>query len=359
MAILDAQSASTRRRGVIIVALAVPTVVLVALGLGAGTTGTGIWDNWANFWHAAWEMTLGGGRDALTTQQKILWDLRAPRVLTAVVAGIGLSVAGLILQAVLRNPLASPFTLGVSSAASFGAALVIILHTGVFTIAGWAVPNDLVVGLNAFVFAVAAMLVVYAMTRFQQVTPETIVLLGVAMMFLFDAATALVQYLGRPEEVAQLAYWLFGSLTKTTWSKLAVMAIVVAVTVVLAKRWVWDLNTMLGDDESARSVGTDVEAIRLRGLLLASVVTAVIVAVLGPVAFIGLVAPHLAQMLVGGDHRFLLPASCLIGASTLTAADVVSRTIADPVVIPVGILTSFLGVPLLIWLVMRRRVEHW
>lgn len=347
------------RRVLLLVATLVPLVVLITVGVGVGTAGGGIADNWSSFWTALWHYGTGGGRDSLSLNQRIIWDLRAPRVITAVVAGGGLSVAGLLMQTILRNPLASDYTLGVASAASFGAALAIILKVGVLDFLGNVVPYDLVIVVNAFIFAFGAVLVVYAMTRLKRVTPETIVLLGVAMMFLFDALTALAQYLGKPEEVAQLAYWMFGSLSKTTWEKAGIIAAVTAVAVVVGYRWVWDLNAMLSDDESARSVGTNVEGIRLRGLLLASIVTATIVAFLGPIAFIGLIAPHLGRMIIGGDHRFLLPITCMLGAILLTGADIVSRTVNDPVIIPVGIITSFVGVPLLLYLVMRRKADHW
>lgn len=347
------------RRLLVLAALVAPLLVLVTIGMGVGTAGENIGDNWQSFWTALWHFTSGGDRATLALDERIIWDLRAPRVLTAVVAGIGLAIAGLIMQTILRNPLASPYTLGVASAASFGAALAIILKTSVFGFIGDLVPYDLMVVVNAFVFAVGAMLVVYLMTRLQRVTPETIVLLGVAMMFLFDALTALAQYLGRPEEVAQLTYWMFGSLTKTSWTKLGAVAAVVAIAVAIGYRWVWDLNAMLSDDESARSVGTNVEGVRLAGLLLGSLVTATIVAILGPIAFIGLVAPHLGRMIIGGDHRFLIPVTCLLGAIVLTSADIVSRTVNDPVIIPVGIITAFVGVPLLLYLVMRRKEDHW
>lgn len=357
--IVTEYQARVRRRAFIILATVMVLLVLIAIGLGIGAVGDSVAGNLTSFGSALWTAITGGERSALNLAEQIIWDLRAPRVFTAVVAGAGLAVAGLIMQAILRNPLASPYTLGVASAASFGAALAIILQTSMLGILAVSVAFDLVIVANAFFFAFAAMIVVYTLARLQRVTPETIVLLGVAMMFLFGALTALAQYVGSPEEVAQLTYWMFGSLTKSSWTKLGVIAAVVVAAIIVSRCWAWDLNALLSGDDSARSVGIRVERIRLRGLLMASLVTAAVVAMLGPVAFIGLVAPHLARMLIGSDHRFLVPMTCVVGAVVLTAADLVSRTIISPVVIPVGIVTSFVGVPLLAYLVLRRKADHW
>ncbi len=210
---------------------------------------------------------------------------------------------------------------------------------------GDSVAGDFVITSNSFVFALLCTAVVYAMTRIQQVTPETIVLLGVAMMFLFTALTSLLQYLGDPLQMAELTYWMFGSLNKTTWTKLGIVALPCLIGLVLAYRWSWDLNTMIADDQTATSSGVNVARVRLKGLVLAALLTATVVSVVGPIGFIGLVAPHLARMLVGGDHRFLFPVSWLLGATVLLLADTIARTVVAPVVIPVGILTTFINPP--------------
>jgi iron complex transport system permease protein len=350
--LVDDYRRRTRRIGGRTALISVPLLALGVFGLLVGASSYGIAESWGGLWAAV------AGQGDSTLIQRVVWELRVPRVLTAIVSGIALAVAGLVMQTILRNPLASPYTLGVSSAASFGAALAIVFRTGVLA-TGFALPYEWIIVTNAFVFAMASTAVVYLLTRVQRVTPETIVLLGVAMMFLFSALTSLVQYLGDPDQMAELTYWMFGSLNRATWSTLATLTVVTVAGVVVSYRWVWDLNALTSDDETASSSGVDVSRVRLKGLALASMLTAAVVAFLGPIGFIGLVAPHLARMLVGGDHRFLFPASALLGSVLLLLADIVARTVVAPVVIPVGIITAFVGVPMLVFLMLRRKAEHW
>lgn len=350
--LVDDYRRRTRRMGGRTALISVPLLALGVFGLLVGASSYGIAESWGGLWAAV------AGQGDSTLIQRVVWELRVPRVLTAIVSGIALAVAGLVMQTILRNPLASPYTLGVSSAASFGAALAIVFRTGVLA-TGFALPYEWIIVTNAFVFAMASTAVVYLLTRVQRVTPETIVLLGVAMMFLFSALTSLVQYLGDPDQMAELTYWMFGSLNRATWSTLATLTVVTVAGVVVSYRWVWDLNALTSDDETASSSGVDVSRVRLKGLALASMLTAAVVAFLGPIGFIGLVAPHLARMLVGGDHRFLFPASALLGSVLLLLADIVARTVVAPVVIPVGIITAFVGVPMLVFLMLRRKAEHW
>lgn len=349
---------SNLRKSIVLAAIFLLLLLAMMLAIGLGTAGEGLMANWRAFFSALSHRLHGEEWQALGSTEQIIWELRFPRVLTAVTAGVGLAVAGLMMQAILRNPLGSPFTLGIASAASFGAALVIILQGNILAFLAVGIASDISIIINAFIFALGAMSAIYGLSYFKRAAPETIILLGIAMMFLFDAATALVQYLGRPEEVAQLAYWLFGSLTKASWEKFAVMSVFVIATIAISYRWVWDFNAIMIDDETAASVGTNVRRLRLSSLILASLMTAVIVSMLGPIAFVGLVAPHIARLMIGSDHRFLFPGAGLLGAIMLTVADVVSRTIQDPIVIPVGILTSFIGVPVLLYLIMRGKKSH-
>lgn len=341
-----------------IVLLLILLAVLIGAGLyglSVGASSYSVRESWEAFWAGLWVEDTAD----LTVQQRIIWELRVPRVLLAVVSGAGLAFSGVIMQTILRNPLASPYTLGISAAASFGAALAIILKTGITSLFNIQWSYDFLVIGNAFVFALLCTLVIYFMTKRQSVTPETIILFGVAMMFMFSAGTSFLQYLGNPEELAGLVYWMFGSLSKATWAKLQITSIVVLIVLVIGYRWAWDFNLLMVGDESAKSTGIDVERLRLVGLILASLTTAVIISILGPIGFIGLVAPHLGRILVGGDHRYLIPVACVLGSLVLVFADTISRTVLAPVVIPVGIITSFIGAPLLIYLMLRGRKEYW
>jgi iron complex transport system permease protein len=302
---------------------------------------------------------IGKSLNEMELPHQILWHLRIPRVLMAIVCGIGLAAAGLMMQTILRNPLASPYTLGISSAASFGAALAIVMRTGVTSILPVIISYDYLISANAFFFTFLATFAIYFLSRSQKITVETIVLFGVAVSYVFSAGSSFLQYIGNSDELAALAYWMFGSLGKTNWSKLTICSVVVFFVITIAYSKAWDFNSLLLGDESAQSVGINVDNLRVTGLLLASLTTAVIVSMLGPIGFIGLVAPHLGRILVGGDHRYLMPISFLIGAILLVAADTLARTALSPVVIPVGIVTSVIGVPLLLYLIVKRRKEHW
>jgi iron complex transport system permease protein len=310
----------------------------------------------------SWKAIISGMGKSLNEMElshQILWQLRIPRVLMAIVCGIGLAAAGLMMQTILRNPLASPYTLGISSAASFGAALAIVMRTGVTSLLPVVVSYDYLISANAFFFTFLATFAIYLLARSQKITVETVVLFGVAVSYVFSAASSFLQYIGNSDELAALAYWMFGSLGKANWNKLAICTMVVIFVITIAYSRAWDFNSLLLGDESAQSVGINVENLRVMGLLLASLTTAVIVSMLGPIGFIGLVAPHLGRILVGGDHRYLMPISFLVGAILLVSADTLARTVISPVVIPVGIVTSVIGVPLLIYLIMKRRKEHW
>jgi len=284
--------------------------------------------------------------------ETIVWQLRLHRVLMAIFAGMGLAVAGAAMQGILKNPLASPFTLGIASAASFGASLAIILG------AGFASGQWLIVG-NAFIFTMLASMTVYGLARYKGITPETMILAGIAIMYLFSAMTSFLQYIGKSEQVHEVVFWMMGSLGRSSWDKVAIIAMVTVVCTVALVYFAWDINAMGAGDETAKSLGVNVEFARVLCMMLASLITASVICFTGTIGFIGLVAPHITRMVVGGDHRFLLPASALVGALILLAADTVARTVLAPVILPVGIMTSFLGVPFFIYLFLRRRKEYW
>jgi iron complex transport system permease protein len=291
----------------------------------------------------------------------IVWNSRLPRALVAIVAGAGLSLAGVVTQTSTRNPLASPFTLGVSSSAAFGAALAITLGAGtVFTtyLGGFAVTDYYLVFLSAFAFSLIATALIFVLMKFRNARPEAIVLAGIAIYFLFSAATSLVQYFGTTEQVAAIVFWLFGSLSKVTWTAFWVLSAVCSLSFIVLYRWCWKFNALYMGDEVAKNLGVNADKIRLQCVTIASLITATAVSFLGVISFICLVSPHIARLMVGGDHRYLIPASCLTGANILLIADTFSRTLFLPLILPVGILTSFLGVPLFLYLLIRRK-EYW
>ena len=283
----------------------------------------------------------------------VVWGLRLPRIILGILAGTGLAIAGTVMQAILRNPLASPFTLGIASAASFGATLAIILGVG-FGFAG----GTLVVA-NAFIFTILASFLILGLASYKKATPGMMILVGIAISFSFSAATSLLQFFGDPEEVAGVVFWMFGCLGRATWNNIAVVSLVLLLCLPYLIWKAKDFNVLGAGDETAKSLGVNVEQLRLVSMLLASFITATIICFTGIIGFIGLVCPHIARMVIGGDNRFLLPASCLLGAIILLGADTVARTVIAPVIIPVGIMTSFFGGPLFFYLLMCRKEGYW
>ncbi len=285
----------------------------------------------------------------------IVWTFRMPTALMAVAVGAALGVAGAEMQTILNNPLASPYTLGVSAAASFGAALAVVFGAG-------AVPlvETLALPASAFAMAMLCSVAVYGLARIKGASRETIILGGVALLFLFNAGVGMLQYVASEEQLAAITFWIFGSLQGATWPKLAVVAGSVAVTAPLLAVNAWKLTTLrLGDDHRARSLGVNVRRLRLTTLVLVSLLGAVAVCFVGTIGFIGFVGPHLARMMVGEDQRFFMPLSGLTGALLLSLASIASKSIFPGAVFPIGIATALMGVPFFGAMVLLRRRSYW
>ncbi len=282
----------------------------------------------------------------------VIWYLRLPRALMAVMAGAVLAIAGVVLQGSLRNPLVSPFTLGVSSGASFGAALAIVLGVGIVGMGAYLIMA------NAFVFALLATFITLGIARLRGMTAESVILAGIAVMYMFSAGVTLLQYVAREWELTELVYWLMGDLSKASWHRLRYTVLAVIVCIPLFK-FAWDLNVLMMGDDAAKSLGTDPSMTRVACACLSALAVSIVVCMTGPIGFIGLMAPHLARLVVGSDHRFLMPTSALIGALLLSTADLVARTIMMPLELPVGVVTAFFGVPLFVHLLLRTRREIW
>lgn len=280
----------------------------------------------------------------------IIWDVRLPQALLAVMVGAALSLAGAEMQTILNNPLASPFTLGVSSAASLGAALAIVLGIGLPGIA-----NSWIVSGNAFLFAFGSVLLLQALSRLRGTGPETLVLFGIAMVFTFNALVALIQFVATQEALQQLVFWSMGSLTRGNWEKLAVLFFVLVLVTPTAMWSAWKMTALRLGEDRARSFGVDVTRLRFVSLLRVSLLAATSVAFVGTIGFIGLVGPHIARLLVGEDHRFFLPASMAAGAAVMSLSSVASKVIVPGAVMPVGIVTALIGVPFFVALIFLRR----
>lgn len=278
----------------------------------------------------------------------IVMDMRLPIALMALVVGAALGLGGVQMQTLLDNPLASPYTLGLAAAAGFGAALALV--TG-----GLGLPSLVAIPVGAFVFCMLAASFLFGLALMRHVSSQTIILAGIALLFLFQSLLSLLQFLSSPELNQQIIFWLFGSLMRTTWPMLGITAGVTLVCALLLYRDAWQLTCLRLGEARARSLGVNVTRLRLKTLVLVALMTATAISFVGIIGFIGLVSPHIARMQVGEDQRFLIPQSALCGALMLSVSSVLSKSIVPGALFPIGIVTALIGVPFLIWLILGHR----
>jgi len=342
---------STRRSSLPLLAWMVPLVglaflvTLVAIGIGAVSVPHG------TTWGIVLDHLVPGSveRSWTAVEDRIIWEFRLPRALLAIFVGAALALAGTVLQALVRNPLAEPFLLGVSSGASLGAVMVLVL--------GSSAVGGLSLAGAAFAGALVAMVLVYVFAqRSGRITPARLLLAGVALAFLFQALYSFVLQKAQSGQAAQsILFWLLGSLGGARWESLLIPVVaIVAGSIVLALQ-VRPLNALLVGEETASSLGINVPRLRLLLFVLTSLLVGVIVAVSGAIAFVGLIVPHAARLLVGADHRRALPVAVVLGAIFVQLADIAARTLAAPQELPLSIVTALVGVPFFLWL-MRRSV---
>ncbi|MDY0130821.1 MAG: iron ABC transporter permease [Methanosarcina vacuolata] len=297
------------------------------------------------------------GHSVSTKWDLIIWNIRLPQALAAIVAGAGLSVAGVAMQSILRNPIASPFTLGISNAGAFGAAVsVVVLGTGKMqsTVANAVtINNPYLTTTVALFFCLLATGVILLISSIRGASPEVMVLAGVALSSLFTAGTAFLQYFADDTQLAAVVFWTFGDVGRVTWTELEIMAGVVLLAIIFFVANCWNYNAIDAGDETAKGLGVNVERTRLVGMVIAALVSAVIVAFLGVIGFIGLVCPHMVRRVIGDDQRYLIPGSTLFGGILLLASDTAARLIISPYVLPVSILTAFMGAPVFIYLLLK------
>lgn len=282
-------------------------------------------------------------------QAVIILEIRVPYALMALVVGASLGLAGAEMQTALNNPLASPFTLGVGAAATLGAALVILLRPN---LAG--LGADLLLPLAAFVCAFISSLLLLLVARVLGEALHTLVLFGIALLFGLNALVGLLQFLADADALQQIVFWTLGSLARADLQRVALVTVVLVLCLTLALRQAWAMTSLRGGEEQARSLGIRVGRLRTFVLLRVSLLTGVATAFVGEVGFIGLVGPHVARLLLGEDHRFYLPGSALAGALLLSLASLASRALLPGVILPVGLVTAVVGVPLFIGLILAR-----
>ena len=284
----------------------------------------------------------------------IVWDLRLPIALMAILVGAMLGAAGAEMQTILNNPLADPFTLGISSAAAFGAALAIVMGVDVLPFGGTAL-----VTVNAFFLALLTAYLLYLFTRLRGATSETMVLIGIALLFTFNALLSLLQYAATDVQLMQIVFWMMGSLSRASWEKLAICALALLVVIPYFLHRSWALTALRLGDERAASLGVDARRLRLGVLFGVSLLAATAVSFVGTIGFVGLVGPHIARMAVGEDQRFFLPLAMLAGALMMSLTSILSKSITPGVIYPVGIITSLIGIPFFVSLILSVRRRNW
>jgi len=297
-------------------------------------------------------------------QVRIIQNIRIPRVLAAIIAGAGLSVAGLIMQTNLNNPMASPATLGVSNAAVFGANLSIIAFAGGFLSTGNNL-NSYTVGANpystslmAFIFSTFSIVLILGLCRLRSFRPGVVVLAGVAIGSVWTAATTILQFYATDVGLSAAVIWTFGDLGRATYKTDIIMAIVVVVGLTVFIITSWRLNALLTGDTAAKSMGVNINTLRFVSMLMASMITAVCVSFLGMIGFVGIICPHVIKKIIGQDHRVSIPASALAGSILLLLADTLSRSMGNGSALPVGAITSILGAPFFLAIILFRKGDR-
>ena len=300
----------------------------------------------------------GGGSPA---QTRIVWNIRIPRVLAAVIAGAGLSVAGLVMQTDLNNPMASPSTLGVSNAAVFGANLSIIAFAGGFlstgnNLAGYTAGiNPYATSVVAFLFSTLSIMMILGLCRLRAFQPGVVVLAGIAIGAVWTAATTVLQFYATDVGLSAAVIWTFGDLGRATYRTDCIMAIAVLCGLIFFILMSWKFNALLSGDTAAKSMGVNVDLLRFASMLAASVITAVCVSFLGIIGFVGIICPHVTKRLLGQDHRVSIPASAMTGSLLLLLADTFSRSMGSGSALPVGAITSLLGAPFFLAIIFSRK----
>ena len=309
--------------------------------------------NLQTVWRALCDHFIAPDQTLTKAEKVIVMNIRLPRICASILVGVLLANAGLLMQGIFQNPLVSPYTLGVSNGAAFGASLAIVLAAGFTSVTA---ANNLV-SLLAFVFAALTMYLVQMIGKIAKDTTKNLLLAGVAVSYLFSSLVSFIKYTVDEKDLPALVFWQMGSVSDVSWNKIAILLAVTVVSLVVMTIFSWDLNVIATGEESAISLGVNYKRLRRIAFLLSTLMTGVAVAFSGTIGFVGMVAPHVARMIVGNDYRYTIPTSSLCGALLLLVADSLSRILVTAVSLPIGVITSMIGVPFFIWLIVRKRGE--
>ena len=340
-------SVNTRKRW-LLVGLAASVVLAILWSLNVGPSKVDLKTVWAVI------CDLFEHNELLTNGERVIvLRVRIPRIAASILVGILLANSGLLMQGIFQNPLVSPYTLGVSNGAAFGASLAIVLSAGFTSIAA----SNQLVSLFAFGFAALTMYLVQMIGKLAKDSVKSLLLAGVAISYLFSSLVSFIKYVVDIEKLPELVFWQMGSVSDATWPQIALMLVVAVVSLIVMTVFAWDLNVMSTGEESAISLGVNYKRLRRVAFFFSTLMTGVAVAFAGTIGFVGMVAPHIARMLVGNDYRYTIPTASLCGALLLLVADSISRMLVTAIALPIGVITSMIGVPFFIWLIVQKRQE--
>lgn len=318
-----------------------------------------------------WSLNIGPSKANLKTVWKVLCDLfkpdeslsngervivlrvRLPRICASVLAGILLACSGLLMQGVFQNPLVSPYTMGVSNGASFGASIAIVFAAKLECLN----LGDYLTPVFAFGFAAITMFMVQGIGKIAKNSTATLLLAGVAVGHLFSGLVSLMKYVANEDQLPDLVFWQMGSVSNVDWTQILIMAVAALLGIAFMTRYAWDLNVMATGRESAIGLGVNYKKIRTIAFLLSTLMTGVAVSFTGIIGFVGMVAPHISRMIVGNDYRYTIPTASVCGALLLLVADSISRILVTTVSMPIGVVTSLIGVPFFLWLIVKKGKE--
>ena len=345
------QGDRSRQARFLIAMLAVLLVVVALFSLTAGASQASSWSVLKSLFSSQVDPNdLAAQRDHI-----IIFDIRLPRIVLGILIGASLAVSGAVMQGLFRNPLADPGLVGVSSGASLGAIMIIVLG-GTFLAPVLSVLGMYTLPLAAFIGGLATTLILYRVaTRRGRTSIATMLLAGIALGAMSGAFSGVLVYIADDRQLRDLTFWGMGSLAGATWIKILTAGPIIALTLVAAPFLARGLNALALGESTANHLGLPIQRIKNTAIVLVAAATGASVAVSGGIGFVGIVVPHLLRLSIGPDHRYLLPASALLGASMLLLADAVSRTVVAPAEIPIGIVTAFVGAPFFLWILLRRR----
>jgi iron complex transport system permease protein len=334
------------RKWIFMIACIVICIVTMGYTLTVGSYNIGFFETYS----ILWEHITGNVTDAM--KDMIIVDYRMPRIIGGIIAGASLAVAGAAMQSTLMNPLADPYTTGVSSGASFGATMAMVLGVSIGS-------GSMTIVLNAFIFSLVPTAIIVMFARMKASSPTVMIMAGIAVMYIFNAMTTVMMLMADPNDLQAVYEWQVGSLGRMTWDGVPVMVGVTVIGVIIVQSLSTKRNVLAAGDDMANSLGVSANNLRTIIMIVVALMAAAIVSFTGLIGFVGLVVPHVVRLFIGADNRYLIPASATFGAALLILADLVGRVIIAPATLQVGVITAFLGGPMFLWLILRKKSKLW